>query len=129
MKKIVLILALVVFSTISFAQVGYVNGSNFGSFFKASVVFKDFNSLMEHTSSKSIKAHGKDAIMNLYKGLELSKQETWDFVTTEGSSDVVSQTYNRSLKGAYSKVVVLNLVKEDGVWKIVLPDKLSDFLK
>jgi hypothetical protein len=129
MKKIVLFLAIVVFSTMSFAQVGYVSGSDFGTFFKASCVYNQFDILIEHTSKASIDVHGKDAIVKLYKGLEISKQETWNFVATEGSGNSASQTYTRSLKGAYSREIVLNLIKEDGVWKIVLPNKLSEFLK
>ena len=129
MKNLILILVLAIFTVTGFSQEGYVIGSNFGSFFKASCVYNQTKTLIEHTSKESVELHGEEKLTVFYRNLEISKQETWDFVITEGSGDTVSQSYTRSLKGAYSKEVTLNLVKEDGEWKIVLPEDLTTFLK
>lgn len=129
MKKAIILLFLGLTTILSKAQVGYVKGSNFGNFLKASYVYKQFDALIEHTSKKSIELYGKEKLKTFYKSLKISKQETWDFVSNDGEGNSVTQYYTRSLNGAYSNEISLNLVKENGEWKIVLPKNLSKFLK
>jgi predicted SnoaL-like aldol condensation-catalyzing enzyme len=124
MKKILMIFTTLLLSATVYSQIGYVNGSDFGTFFKTCCVYNQTDMLTQHTSKQSIEKHGKSAIINFYNNFEISKQETWKFVVSETNGNLVKQTYTRSLTGAYSKEIIFNLIKEDGVWKMIVPDKL-----
>ena len=119
MRKLIVLILLGFITTLASAQVGYVKGSDFGNFLKASCVYNQVDVLIEHTAKESIDLYGEEKLRTFYKDLKISKQETWDFVSTDGKGNCVTQYYTRSLTGAYSNEISLDLVKENGVWNLV----------
>ena len=70
MKKLtVFILALFV-TTITYSQVGYVNGSDFGNYFQVLYKLNQYDKMMELTSKKSLAVHGEDEVLEFYQEME-----------------------------------------------------------
>jgi len=124
-----ILIALSLMTVLATAQVGYVKGSDFGNFLKASCVYNQVDVLIKHTANESVEFFGADFLISFYEDLTISKQEKWDFVSIDEVGDCVTQYYTRTLDGVFSDEFVLILIKEDGVWKVLLPKDLTGFIK
>ena len=105
-----------------------IYGSDFGNYFKVLYAQGKFSDMVKFTSSKSIKKHGKDKIVDFYKnkihfGYELGKLKS----TINEDDGAIILNYPSSQVFATKKVVRLKVVIENDTCKLVLPDNLKDF--
>lgn len=132
MKKLFVLFAftLVLFATTVFGQGELIYGSTPGAFFVKACVTNNEAMIIMTTSTESLEKFGEDKVMQFLKELEFPNNDKWTFNnTTKISDNKIVHEYTRSVAGVYAKVVKITLVKENGQWKFVFPDKLNTFLK
>lgn len=102
-------------------------GSDFGNFFKILYAQGKFDEMVKFTSKSSIDKLGKDKVLDFYKndlkfGYEIGKPHS-QFV----SGDTIILNYNANII-ATKRVIRINVIVENDSCKIVLPNKLINFL-
>jgi len=106
-----------------------VQGSEYQNFFKTYCVYKQYNYLIQYTSKESIKKFGKERIIKLYSNLKVEPKRKWEYVNVIVNGNRAQYFFTISLQGATTKTVHFDLIKEEGKWKILIPQKINSFLK
>lgn len=112
-------------SDIPYSNPVLIYGSSFGSFVRQLYLTNQYNLLLQFTSSSSIRAHGKDAVVKFYKEkfrLDFKLGKLTNMITY---NDTIQLTYaNASIMATRRKVVILCRLENDSV-KLVLPSDLN----
>lgn len=102
-------------------------GCDVGTQFQALYKINKYNEMLDLTSLRSRKQHGDDAILKRYKdkefGFILGRMTSCN-VNVDGTTTLI---YAKSEIIATKTKTEIVAIKENGEWKIVLPDKLIDF--
>lgn len=106
-----------------------IYGSDFGNMFKIFYAQGNFDYMLKFTSSKSIKKHGKDKVLDFYKNKFKFGYALGSLRSINKEGDLMILNYPDAKVFATKKVVRIPVTLENDSCKIVLPDNLDSFLK
>jgi hypothetical protein len=106
-----------------------IYGSDFGNMFKLFYAQGNFDYMLKFTSSKSIKKHGKEKVLEFYKNKFKFGYALGSLKSITKEDDVTILNYPNASVLATKKVLRIPIVVENDSCKIILPDNLGDFLK
>lgn len=129
MKRL-FVFALALFVTfVSYSQVGYVNGSDFGNYFQTLYKLNQFESMVDITSKASVDKHGKDKILKFYENMQFGYDLGKLKAHVKNGDNTITLIYSDATIDATRVKKTINIVEENGKLKVVLPDNLDDFMR
>lgn len=111
---------------VSMSTPSLFGGSGFGVAFVSYIKTQNYDLALQFTSKESIDKHGSKTILDMYKGLKVDYNLKQASESKEGGYTTLRYTTNEFATNKYKDFVV---VVENDSCKLVLPDKLNDFLK
>lgn len=111
---------------LEFADPARVGGSSFGEFFISMIKTQNFDMALKFTSKESIDNFGSDVILNKYREFKYNYKLNLASINKEGNVYKLQYTTNEYATGKFKTMTV---VVENDTCKLVLPEKIEDFLK
>lgn len=111
---------------LDFSDPARVGGSSFGEFFISMIKTQNFDMALKFTSKESIDKFGAQAILEKYKGFSFNYKLTLASSVKEGDTYTLKYTTNEYATGKFKTMTV---VVENDSCKLVLPEKIEDFLR
>ena len=109
-----------------FANPANILGSNFGNFFVSMIRTQNYDMALKFTSKASIEKFGIDKIKEKYKGFNFNYKLFQKSESREG--ELVTIVYSTK-EQATNKFKKITISIENDTCKVVLPEKLDEFLK
>jgi len=112
--------------TISYSNPCIMAGSTFLNYFMALIRTQNYGEALHFTSSGSIRKHGAEAILQLYRGMKINLNPKLLLIKVSGDT-----TYMRYGVSVYATKTFrdIKVVVEIDTSRLVLPDRLDRFLK
>lgn len=109
---------------LEFANPAYIAGSNFGEFFISMLRTQNYDMALKFTSKESIEKFGVEKIKAKYADFKFNYKLKLVSKSTDGNTLKFTTT-----EKATGKFKTMNISIENDSCKLVLPDKLDEFLK
>lgn len=109
-----------------FSNPAFIQGSNFGDFFVSMIKTQNYDMALKFTSKASIDKHGLNKIKEKYQNFKFNYNLKLVSKSKENNVTTLKFSTNEFATGKFKEIKV---VVENDSCKLVLPDKLDDFLK